>query len=66
MTYLVEDILGCAAQKNGASLWVLALNNAAIKFIPDLLHLEEPSTSSNVGLLDLFWPANYHSVTLTV
>lgn len=50
---LVDDVLGRAAEKDSASLGVLALSEEGEVLVANLLDLEKSALSSNVGLLEV-------------
>ena len=55
---LVEDVLGPAAEEDGAGLGILALIEEGEPLLPDLAHLEQAALRADVGFLDLVGPAD--------
>lgn len=55
---LVDDVLGGAAEKDSASLGVLALSEEGEVLVANLLDLEKSALSSNVGLLEVVDPVH--------
>lgn len=50
---LIEDILGCASEHDGASLGALALSHEGEVVVSDLLDLEETALGTDIAVLEL-------------